>query len=972
MPCKKRSRTDCWADAWHAGEMAKAVKMGTFMLDTKMRPNDGITRQEAFTVLARAFKLVGEGEPKVLDRFSDKGDIANWALASLAGMTAEGYIQGSDGKLQPQANITRAEFATIMNNLVKQYIDSAEEVNEVADGNVIIRVPGVTLKDVTVKGDLIIADGVGDGDVTLDNVTVQGRTVVRGGGVDSIIIKGNSDVGKVIVAKVDGEIRIYVEGGAEVEIIYVDDGSDDVIVEGTIGELEVAGDNVTVIARNAVLGRAEISGDSSAIVVGDGSTLRDGAISGRESKIIAEEGAVVEKVTVTGANATVEGDGTVKEVDVGAGVDGTEVGGTPVEGGQTVDGSGEPVTPPSRPSGPPALPKEPGIFTVTFDITVVDPQGNLVPAEGVEIEVAKISWNESGNPTIEKQDPKEDGTYKLDATSYHQYKIRKENYTEVEGALWGEDTHVRLTLVKVQLLGESYYATGNLLEFTIEGLKHSEPARVGMPIRIELGHCGHQYQWASSKLVLTEGMVGNDNERHFVGTTGDGGVLTVKGNVGENLPYGAVCITLPDYGYSIDNAIKLQRNDESLPDRDVYVGDPLLLPTEAVETAEASKLYSDIDTAECLLGALDGVPNDRYEQADKENLVTRVQTLWLDLAASAKGAFDDTVNWDTIIRAVHIYDRAKESGANSAGGEIQTSFDTLTTAYAEIEELDLSGQTESVYDISTGALQPFTGLKTLNLSNTGIEELGGLVGLTNLENLNVSDNEITDLGALVGMDDLTTLDISGTSLTELNLFWAGPAARFANLTTLNAKNITTLESIAGLVEVANAAGFNADGITWDLSGSVLASDPDNHIGMIEAKVAEKQGTFKPPLLAGITASKLAKGRYVANEPLSFTIRGLNPSEEVTMSMMIYSEGPYYNIEPADLINSMTRINPEGKTEWLGIADEYGKLTVAGIVQSDLPYGELHIILPQYGGSINNSIPLQDNNGNNVHVGEQAD
>ncbi|HHX92246.1 MAG TPA: S-layer homology domain-containing protein, partial [Clostridiales bacterium] len=261
MPCKKRSRTDCWADAWHAGEMAKAVKMGTFMLDTKMRPNDGITRQEAFTVLARAFKLVGEGEPKVLDRFSDKGDIANWALASLAGMTAEGYIQGSDGKLQPQANITRAEFATIMNNLVKQYIDSAEEVNEVADGNVIIRVPGVTLKDVTVKGDLIIADGVGDGDVTLDNVTVQGRTVVRGGGVDSIIIKGNSDVGKVIVAKVDGEIRIYVEGGAEVEIIYVDDGSDDVIVEGTIGELEVAGESVTVYARDADIGGATVSGD---------------------------------------------------------------------------------------------------------------------------------------------------------------------------------------------------------------------------------------------------------------------------------------------------------------------------------------------------------------------------------------------------------------------------------------------------------------------------------------------------------------------------------------------------------------------------------------------------------------------------------------------------------------------------------------------------------------------------------------
>ncbi|MGI6733955.1 MAG: hypothetical protein ACOX4J_07295 [Anaerovoracaceae bacterium] len=38
-----------------------------------------------------------------------------------------------------------------------------------------------------------------------------------------------------------------------VEIIYVDDGSDDVIVEGTIGTLEVAGDGITVTAVGATL-----------------------------------------------------------------------------------------------------------------------------------------------------------------------------------------------------------------------------------------------------------------------------------------------------------------------------------------------------------------------------------------------------------------------------------------------------------------------------------------------------------------------------------------------------------------------------------------------------------------------------------------------------------------------------------------------------------------------------------------------
>jgi hypothetical protein len=346
--------TDVPASAWYVDEMAKAVKMGTFMLDTKMRPEEGITRQEAFAVLARAFKLDSGGDAKALDRFSDKADIAGWALASLAGMAEAGYIQGSGGKLQPLASITRAEFATVMANLVKQYVDYAGEVSAVAEGNVIVRAPGVTLKGLTVKGDLIIADGVGEGDVTLDGVKVQGRTVVRGGGVNSIIIRGGSEVGRVIVAKVDGVVRIFTEDGAEVEVIYVDDGSDDVIVEGTIGSLEVAGDDVTVTVQDATIGSAEISGNNSTIVVGDGSTLRNAGISGNNSGIVAEEGATIDKVTVTGAGATIDGEGSVREVDVQAGGDGAGVntpgttvhvaagvegaaaaGGTPVAGGQT-------------------------------------------------------------------------------------------------------------------------------------------------------------------------------------------------------------------------------------------------------------------------------------------------------------------------------------------------------------------------------------------------------------------------------------------------------------------------------------------------------------------------------------------------------------------------------------------------------------------------------------------------------------
>lgn len=292
--------SDVPSGAWYAAEMAKAVQMKTFVKDTYMRPDDKITRQEAFAVLARAFKITSTDKAhKALDRFTDKSGIAAWALNDLCGLAEAGYIQGSNNKLNPTANITRAEFAVVMDNLVKQYIDEPGTVTEVAaKGNIMIRTAGVTLKNVTVKGDLIIGDGVGEGDATLDSVTVEGRTVVRGGGVDSFIIKGSSNVGRIVVAKVDGEVRISVEGSADVEIIYVDDGSDDVIVQGTIGTLEVAG-SVTVTAREATITESKITGNNASLVV--------------------EKGSSVTVVTVSGSNTTVTGEGTVKTVTVAEG-----------------------------------------------------------------------------------------------------------------------------------------------------------------------------------------------------------------------------------------------------------------------------------------------------------------------------------------------------------------------------------------------------------------------------------------------------------------------------------------------------------------------------------------------------------------------------------------------------------------------------------------------------------------------------
>ncbi|MDD4843839.1 MAG: S-layer homology domain-containing protein, partial [Anaerotignum sp.] len=263
--------TDVSSEAWYATEIAKAVHMGTMSLAANMRPDDKITRQEAFSILARAFQLEAtDPNYSALNAFQDKDYIASWAKEGICAFVEKGVLFGNDGKINPTANITRAEFAKIMDNMVQQYINTAGTVTKVAaSGNVMINVSGVTLSNVTVNGDLIIGDGVGSGEVTLDSVKVTGETIVRGGGVHSVIIKGNSSFGKIIIAKVDGAVRVAVEGDADVEVVVIDDGKEDVIIEGKLGTVEVAAD-VPVVLQKASVEKVEVTIAKASVTIAAG------------------------------------------------------------------------------------------------------------------------------------------------------------------------------------------------------------------------------------------------------------------------------------------------------------------------------------------------------------------------------------------------------------------------------------------------------------------------------------------------------------------------------------------------------------------------------------------------------------------------------------------------------------------------------------------------------------------------------
>lgn len=99
--------TDVPASAWYFSDMGKAVQMKVFSGNNGLlSPDAAITRQEAFTVLARAFKLK-YGTATDLSSFSDATNVANWAVGSTAAMVTDGYVQGANGRINPKANISR-------------------------------------------------------------------------------------------------------------------------------------------------------------------------------------------------------------------------------------------------------------------------------------------------------------------------------------------------------------------------------------------------------------------------------------------------------------------------------------------------------------------------------------------------------------------------------------------------------------------------------------------------------------------------------------------------------------------------------------------------------------------------------------------------------------------------------------------------------------------------------------------------
>ncbi len=84
----------------------------------KFRPSEPITRQDAMTLLYRAFtKLelnLTSGTANDLKAFGDYASVDSYATDALASMVKSGIIQGDNGNINPKGNLTRGEMSVIL------------------------------------------------------------------------------------------------------------------------------------------------------------------------------------------------------------------------------------------------------------------------------------------------------------------------------------------------------------------------------------------------------------------------------------------------------------------------------------------------------------------------------------------------------------------------------------------------------------------------------------------------------------------------------------------------------------------------------------------------------------------------------------------------------------------------------------------------------------------------------------------
>lgn len=226
-----------------------------------------ITREEVSAILYHVIHLDQVDTDGVLMFFEDQNSIQEWSRDYVAALVKSGYLSGyPDQTFKATNNITRAEATVMLDHVVGEYYQENKSYGSISsktiiEGNLTLNANDLVLDNYIIKGNLILAAGIGDGSITLNGVSVLGKTIINGGGKESIYLN-NSNLRDVIVLRKGNVLRIisnssYIthleQNGDAILNGLFSDGEITIVQAGSKLVLEGDFNQITVDAKNIEL-----------------------------------------------------------------------------------------------------------------------------------------------------------------------------------------------------------------------------------------------------------------------------------------------------------------------------------------------------------------------------------------------------------------------------------------------------------------------------------------------------------------------------------------------------------------------------------------------------------------------------------------------------------------------------------------------------------------------------------------------
>ena len=311
--------SDVYPDTWQYDIVAMASRMGIAngYPDDTMRPDDTLLRQDAATLAARAMGMTSLSDWN-LSRFSDGAYISPYSKTYVAAFVEKRIMEGyPDGSFRPRAFLTRAEAVKILDNLFTNiYMPEIGFRNVYLQGGLLIQSPGAELRDVIIDGDVIVGDGVGNGNVVIAGCIINGRLIVRGGGPYSVTLSNTVVEKGMYVASFSAETHISVTDNSTVPVLEAVSGfslSGSGVAALTI--LENANKNAIVNLNGVSLDELNINGPEAQVRLNSGHAMYvkfDDAGQGARLDIAANT--TVGHLTISAPGAVVNGSGIIRNL----------------------------------------------------------------------------------------------------------------------------------------------------------------------------------------------------------------------------------------------------------------------------------------------------------------------------------------------------------------------------------------------------------------------------------------------------------------------------------------------------------------------------------------------------------------------------------------------------------------------------------------------------------------------------------